>query len=668
MARLYALQLADQRAMERQGVRENPIRRSGYAIQGGAAPTEPLEFALASHRAMEEQHSRQNPHRKGATPTMGVSQVRGGSVGDVMWGLVDPFGFHNVGRGGAMTGGMSRAEVKAMREASFASMSPERQAAYNADMERHGIRGVYPKGGAMTGGSVGDVMWGLVDPFGFHNVGRGGAMTGGMTRAEKRAAMTPEQLAVDDRLRQYGKTGRGAMSGGRAVPSSGLSQFRGGSNGVVVGAGHGSDEEMEGGGELTITHGGARDMEIMARESGRRPAIRSGQSDKHSVEAKEMGRHLGRHLMAVRGGGFFDLFTKGIVEAGRQGESVSKFTGLPNSSPPPIPDPNASAGPDATPDAGADAGPPPPPSGGSALFYRQGDMSKDVDEHHEEHTARRFGRTHRGGAYDFSSIMPKKEEPMRDKEYNLRQQMPQFEKKKMGGFLSGSYEGMGEYGGRTKRGKMMRKQKQIEEGNILHTMDDDFPAREGPEATHGNRTSGKKRTMEINKMRGAFGTNTEPSSSEEEESSGSGKLTITHGGARAARAAIVKKVMAEQGCSMPQASKYVKEHGLYKGGTRSKSKPSKKEKNPYGRTHTSELSLGMTKKVRKPAQAPPHEDQPDMGLALDLPPPPKGKGRRAPAGPSDGRRARAAIVKKVMAEKGCSMIEASKYVKEHNLY
>jgi len=149
---------------------------------------------------------------------------------------------------------------------------------------------------------------------------------------------------------------------------------------------------------------------------------------------------------------------------------------------------------------------------------------------------------------------------------------------------------------------------------------------------------------------------------------GMGKLTIIHGGARAARAAIVKKVMAEQGCSMPQASKYVKEHGLYKGGgTRSKSKPSKKEKNPYGRTHTSELSLGMTKKVRKPAQAPP-ADQPDVGLALDLPPPPKGKGRRAPAGPSDGRRARAAIVKRVMGEKGCSMIEASKYVKEHNLY
>ena len=35
------------------------------------------------------------------------------------------------------------------------------------------------------------------------------------------------------------------------------------------------------------------------------------------------------------------------------------------------------------------------------------------------------------------------------------------------------------------------------------------------------------------------------------------------GSGRSARAEIVKKVMAEMGCSLPQASKYVKEHGLY---------------------------------------------------------------------------------------------------------
>ena len=37
-------------------------------------------------------------------------------------------------------------------------------------------------------------------------------------------------------------------------------------------------------------------------------------------------------------------------------------------------------------------------------------------------------------------------------------------------------------------------------------------------------------------------------------------------------------------------------------------------------------------------------------------------------GPSDGRRRRAEIVRKVMHEKGLKMIEASRYVKQHNLY
>ncbi len=45
-----------------------------------------------------------------------------------------------------------------------------------------------------------------------------------------------------------------------------------------------------------------------------------------------------------------------------------------------------------------------------------------------------------------------------------------------------------------------------------------------------------------------------------------------------------------------------------------------------------------------------------------------GKKKRAPAGASDGRRKRAEVVKKVMAEKKLSMIEASKYVKAHGLY
>lgn len=46
----------------------------------------------------------------------------------------------------------------------------------------------------------------------------------------------------------------------------------------------------------------------------------------------------------------------------------------------------------------------------------------------------------------------------------------------------------------------------------------------------------------------------------------------------------------------------------------------------------------------------------------------KGRKKRAPAGPDDGRRKRAEVVKRVMADRGLSMIEASKYVKAHNLY
>ena len=66
--------------MEKQGVRENPIRRSGYALQGGAGP-QVERFQLASERAGEVQANRTNPRRKGATPTMGVSEVRGGYTG-----------------------------------------------------------------------------------------------------------------------------------------------------------------------------------------------------------------------------------------------------------------------------------------------------------------------------------------------------------------------------------------------------------------------------------------------------------------------------------------------------------------------------------------------------------------------------------------------------------
>jgi len=47
---------------------------------------------------------------------------------------------------------------------------------------------------------------------------------------------------------------------------------------------------------------------------------------------------------------------------------------------------------------------------------------------------------------------------------------------------------------------------------------------------------------------------------------------------------------------------------------------------------------------------------------------PVNRGGKRPVGASDGRRKRAEIVKKVMAEKGMKMIDASRYVKENKLY
>jgi ribosomal protein L7/L12 len=45
----------------------------------------------------------------------------------------------------------------------------------------------------------------------------------------------------------------------------------------------------------------------------------------------------------------------------------------------------------------------------------------------------------------------------------------------------------------------------------------------------------------------------------------------------------------------------------------------------------------------------------------------EGKQKRV-VGAGDGRRKRAEVVKKVMSDQGLSMIEASKFVKEHGLY
>ena len=471
MARLHALQLADMRAMERQGVRENPIRRNAYALQGGAAPTEPLDFALASRRAMEIQHNRQNPHRKGATPTMGVSQVRGGVAS-------------------------------------------------------------------------------LVQLF------------------------KPKKV-----------------KGGRAVPSTGLSQFRGGSNGVIVGGGMGSDSDEE-------YEGCGRDTEIMARESARRPVIRSGLSDQHSVEAKEMGKHLGNHLMSMRGGGFYDLFTKGIVEAGRQGASVAEYTGMPNPNSTPAATSDSYVEPsriNVNPEDEPPAEEPPTEKKGSgAMFYRSGDMSKDEMEHHKEHTARRFGMTRKGAGIMDSPSMQRflKQEKAREM---ARSGVRLLSK---GGFLSGPYEGMGMLG---------------EDG-------------------HGQQR-------------------------------GRGKLTIIHGSGPARRAKRASKTPAQK-----EHQKKMKHEAQMRMAEDALDEEDEGIRRRVGQPLLLEVAPSIPRPFARRAEAHPRSAQSDLTLTGERMDRGSGKKRRAPAGPSDGRRKRAEIVKKVMAEQGMKMIEASKYVKEHNLF
>lgn len=81
-----------------------------------------------------------------------------------------------------------------------------------------------------------------------------------------------------------------------------------------------------------------------------------------------------------------------------------------------------------------------------------------------------------------------------------------------------------------------------------------------------------------------------------------------------------------------------------------------------GRTQRKRILPGRTRKAA-PAEEPKEAPVEEPVAAVV-----GGRKKRAPAGPEDGRRKRAAIVKKVMAEKGMSMIEASKYVKAHSLY
>jgi hypothetical protein len=531
MARLYALQKADMRAMEKQGVRENPIRRNTYALQGGANPTEPLEFGLASRRAMEIQSNRTNPRRKGATPTMGVSEVRGGFKINPTFGLMGNL-----------------------------------------------VDAIQGKGDATSGGRSYTISGALKDAI--------------------------------------------SKKGGRAVPSSGMSQFRGGSNGVIVGSGHGSDSDS---GSDSDYEGCGRETEIMARESASRPAIRSGLSDQHSLEAKEMGRHLGTHLVGVRGGAFYDLFKKGMMEAGHDSASMSKQTGMPDPNPPPAMPPSATGG---------------------AMFYRLTDMADDALKRHAELTTRRFGRTRKGGAFkdfDFSKYTPKKDDGARAaviRPEDIRRHQ----------------EATAERMETIRRGRdRLGMPKVISEADRRELADYD---------RRNSNSSGK---FDFTKLKKDFGASGGYLSGPYEgmgmlgtdghgQRRGKGKLTIIHGGK-----SLLGDIGSYIGRQMEKPNSMI---GSMARGVRDNAIPLL---NVLTTDYTKKKGKGAVGEIRMMDGDAPSGSIGDLlnrkKITMMM-----GKGRRAPAGPSDGRRARAAIVKQVMAEQGLSMPQASKYVKDNGLY
>lgn len=148
--------------------------------------------------------------------------------------------------------------------------------------------------------------------------------------------------------------------------------------------------------------------------------------------------------------------------------------------------------------------------------------------------------------------------------------------------------------------------------------------------------------------------------------SGAGmKITDTKhivGSGKKQRAELVKKIMKEKGLSMIEASKYVKQHNLYKGS---------------GMSGGTELglpdSLAGSGKIPKGYHRMPDgtimKDSEHMEGGALVPVANMKASYMAGQGRSGGGRSkRAEIVKKIMKEKGLSMIEASKYVKQHNLY
>jgi hypothetical protein len=107
------------------------------------------------------------------------------------------------------------------------------------------------------------------------------------------------------------------------------------------------------------------------------------------------------------------------------------------------------------------------------------------------------------------------------------------------------------------------------------------------------------------------------------------------------RAEIVKEVMKDKNLSLIEASKYVKEHGLYKASPSDKPKAKRKPR--------------AKAKLEPKTEPPADETKPTPTI-------------QGGAKKTKGESERSKIVKQVMEEKGMKLIEASKYVKEHNLY
>ena len=132
---------------------------------------------------------------------------------------------------------------------------------------------------------------------------------------------------------------------------------------------------------------------------------------------------------------------------------------------------------------------------------------------------------------------------------------------------------------------------------------------------------------------------------------GEGKLVITHGGRMVPKPGSREKVMVEeQSVRVPTYGYAMKGEGFWDDiKSAAKGVAQQVIADPVGSFEKAKKGYEIGKQVYDTVKG-------------------KGKKKRAPAGPHDGRRKRAEIVKKVMNEKGLSMIEASKYVKAHGLY